>query len=46
MNSSGATLVLVVAVGVLAGAGVTLLLERSLTRILLGLILLGNGSTC
>ncbi|MBB5828005.1 Na(+)/H(+) antiporter subunit C [Micromonospora carbonacea] len=43
MNSSGATLVLVVAVGVLAGAGVTLLLERSLTRILLGLILLGNG---
>ncbi|SCE96038.1 multisubunit sodium/proton antiporter, MrpC subunit [Micromonospora carbonacea] len=34
---------LVVAVGVLAGAGVTLLLERSLTRILLGLILLGNG---
>ncbi|MFG1844779.1 Na(+)/H(+) antiporter subunit C [Micromonospora carbonacea] len=43
MNSSGATLVLVVAVGVLAGAGVTLLLERSLTRILLGLVLLGNG---
>ncbi|QLD28437.1 Na(+)/H(+) antiporter subunit C [Micromonospora carbonacea subsp. aurantiaca] len=34
---------MVVAVGVLAGAGVTLLLERSLTRILLGLILLGNG---
>ncbi|WFE60620.1 Na(+)/H(+) antiporter subunit C [Micromonospora sp. WMMD712] len=43
MNGSGATLVLVVAVGVLAGTGVTLLLERSLTRILLGLILLGNG---
>ncbi|SBT38120.1 Na(+)/H(+) antiporter subunit C [Micromonospora narathiwatensis] len=37
------SLVLVVAVGVLAAAGVTLLLERSLTRILLGIILLGNG---
>ncbi|MEU4639924.1 Na(+)/H(+) antiporter subunit C [Micromonospora sp. NPDC023814] len=39
----GPTLVLVVAVGVLVGCGVTLLLERSLTRILLGVILLGNG---
>ncbi len=37
------SLVLVVAVGVLVAAGVTLLLERSLTRILLGIILLGNG---
>ncbi|SCL50968.1 multisubunit sodium/proton antiporter, MrpC subunit [Micromonospora citrea] len=39
----GPTLVLVVAVGVLFGCGVVLLLERSLTRILLGVILLGNG---
>ncbi|MFU8871303.1 Na(+)/H(+) antiporter subunit C [Micromonospora sp. SL4-19] len=37
------SLVLVLAVGVLVAAGVTLLLERSLTRILLGIILLGNG---
>ncbi|MBQ1042243.1 Na(+)/H(+) antiporter subunit C [Micromonospora sp. C32] len=36
-------MVLVLAVGVLVAAGVTLLLERSLTRILLGIILLGNG---
>ncbi|WP_405094932.1 Na(+)/H(+) antiporter subunit C [Micromonospora sp. NBC_01412] len=43
MNGTGTTVVLVVVVGVLAGAGVTLLLERSLTRILLGVILLGNG---
>ncbi|TDC80393.1 Na(+)/H(+) antiporter subunit C [Micromonospora sp. KC606] len=45
MNPGGAgpTLVLVLAVGVLAASGVTLLLERSLTRILLGVILLGNG---
>ncbi|MEU7995055.1 Na(+)/H(+) antiporter subunit C [Micromonospora sp. NPDC049060] len=40
---AGPTLVLVVAAGVLVGCGVTLLLERSLTRILLGVILLGNG---
>ncbi|MDT0532478.1 Na(+)/H(+) antiporter subunit C [Micromonospora sp. DSM 115977] len=39
----GPTLVLVVAAGVLCGCGVTLLLERSLSRILLGVILLGNG---
>ncbi|TDB75257.1 Na(+)/H(+) antiporter subunit C [Micromonospora sp. KC723] len=45
MNADGAgpTLVLVLAVGVLAATGVTLLLERSLTRILLGVVLLGNG---
>ncbi|WP_229401189.1 Na(+)/H(+) antiporter subunit C [Micromonospora okii] len=43
MRGTGLTLVLVVVVGVLAGSGVTLLLERSLTRILLGVILLGNG---
>ncbi|WFE39026.1 Na(+)/H(+) antiporter subunit C [Micromonospora sp. WMMD998] len=40
---AGPTLVLVLAVGVLVATGVTLLLERSLTRILLGIILLGNG---
>ncbi|MCO1595991.1 Na(+)/H(+) antiporter subunit C [Micromonospora sp. RHAY321] len=45
MTSGGAgpTLVLVLAVAVLVGCGVVLLLERSLTRILLGVILLGNG---
>ncbi|GAA4562190.1 hypothetical protein GCM10023176_02650 [Micromonospora coerulea] len=42
-GGAGPTLVLVVAVGVLVATGVTLLLERSLTRILLGVILLGNG---
>ncbi|MFE9657714.1 Na(+)/H(+) antiporter subunit C [Micromonospora sp. NPDC006431] len=40
---AGPTLVLVIAVGALVAAGVTLLLERSLTRILLGVILVGNG---
>lgn len=40
---SGASFVLVATSGVLAGTGVTLLLERSLSRILLGAILLGNG---
>jgi multicomponent Na+:H+ antiporter subunit C len=35
---------LLVAVGVLVAAGVTLLLERTLTRVVLGLILLGNGA--
>ncbi|MEH1169177.1 Na(+)/H(+) antiporter subunit C [Micromonospora sp. CPCC 205539] len=45
MTASGAgpTLVLVLAVGVLVACGVILLLERSLTRILLGVILTGNG---
>ncbi|MEV6365404.1 Na(+)/H(+) antiporter subunit C [Micromonospora sp. WP24] len=42
-GGAGPTLVLVVIVGVLVGCGVSLLLERSLTRILLGVILLGNG---
>ncbi|ASW54108.1 Na(+)/H(+) antiporter subunit C [Plantactinospora sp. KBS50] len=36
-------LVLVVVVGVLFGAGVTLLLERSLTRVVLGVVLMSNG---
>lgn len=40
---SGPTLVIVIMVGVIFAAGVSLLLERSLTRILLGVILLGNG---
>ncbi len=35
--------VLVVAIGVLVAVGVHLLLERSLTRVLLGFILIGNG---
>ncbi|MET7667255.1 Na(+)/H(+) antiporter subunit C [Micromonospora luteifusca] len=45
MSGSGAgpTLVLVLAVAVLVGCGVILLLERSLTRILLGVIMLSNG---
>ncbi|MFC4145390.1 Na(+)/H(+) antiporter subunit C [Micromonospora mangrovi] len=43
MRSTGPALVVVVAVGVLVATGVTLLLERSLSRILLGVILLGNG---
>ncbi|MBQ1073713.1 Na(+)/H(+) antiporter subunit C [Micromonospora sp. C31] len=42
-DGAGPSLVLVVAAGVLTGCGVTLLLERSLSRILLGVILLGNG---
>nr|WP_230416772.1 Na(+)/H(+) antiporter subunit C [Micromonospora tarapacensis] len=32
-----------IAIGVLVGCGVTLLLERSLSRVLLGVILIGNG---
>ncbi|MET8278466.1 Na(+)/H(+) antiporter subunit C [Micromonospora sp. NPDC005174] len=42
-GGAGPTVVLVLAVAVLVGCGVILLLERSLTRILLGVILLGNG---
>lgn len=38
------SLLLLAAVGVLFAAGVTLLLERTLTRVLLGIILLGNGA--
>ncbi len=36
--------VMVVAMGVLFAAGIYLMLERSLTRVLLGFILLGNGA--
>jgi multicomponent Na+:H+ antiporter subunit C len=36
-------LLLVIAVGVLFAAGVTLLLERNLTRVVLGITMLGNG---
>ena len=36
-------LVLVIVVGVLFAAGVTLLLERNLTRVILGITMLGNG---
>jgi multisubunit Na+/H+ antiporter MnhC subunit len=35
--------VLTVAVGLLFGTGVYLLMERSLTRVLLGFVLVGNG---
>jgi multicomponent Na+:H+ antiporter subunit C len=38
------SVVLLVAVGVLFAAGTTLLLERTLTRVLLGVMLLGNGA--
>ncbi|GGM23917.1 hypothetical protein GCM10011608_05910 [Micromonospora sonchi] len=34
----------VLVIGVLVAAGVTLLLERSLTRVLMGVVLLGNGA--
>jgi multicomponent Na+:H+ antiporter subunit C len=37
------SLVLAILVGVLVAGGVVLLLERSLTRVLLGAVLLGNG---
>lgn len=37
-------LIYVIAVGVLFAAGVSLLLERSLTRVIMGVILLGNGA--
>lgn len=37
------SLALVVAVGVLFGAGVYLLLERSLSRVVVGITLIGNG---
>ncbi|WP_083259989.1 Na(+)/H(+) antiporter subunit C [Cellulosimicrobium cellulans] len=38
------SVVLVLAIGVLFAAGVYLLLERTLTRVLLGFILMGNGA--
>ncbi|WP_293783418.1 Na(+)/H(+) antiporter subunit C [uncultured Aeromicrobium sp.] len=38
-----ANLILVIVVGVMVGSGVTLVLERSLTRILIGFVLIGNG---
>jgi multicomponent Na+:H+ antiporter subunit C len=39
-----ANVVLIVAIGVLFGTGVYLLMERSLTRVLLGFVLVGNGA--
>ncbi|MDN5851457.1 MAG: Na(+)/H(+) antiporter subunit C [Actinomycetia bacterium] len=39
-----ANLTLIVIIGVLFAAGVPLILERSLTRILIGVLLLGNGA--
>jgi multicomponent Na+:H+ antiporter subunit C len=38
------SLALVVVIGVLVAAGVYLLLERSLTRVLVGVVLIGNGA--
>jgi multicomponent Na+:H+ antiporter subunit C len=38
-----ANLMLIAVVGVMVGCGVTLVLERSLTRILVGFVLIGNG---
>ncbi|MFF3063953.1 Na(+)/H(+) antiporter subunit C [Oerskovia sp. NPDC057915] len=38
------SLILVLAIGVLFATGVYLLLERSLTRVLIGFILIGNGA--
>jgi multicomponent Na+:H+ antiporter subunit C len=43
MTETGPNLVLVLLVGVLVGTGVYLLLERSLTRVLIGIGLLSNG---
>jgi multicomponent Na+:H+ antiporter subunit C len=37
-------LLIVIVIGVLVGAGVTLLLERTLTRVILGLALMANGA--
>ncbi|MCO1614381.1 MULTISPECIES: Na(+)/H(+) antiporter subunit C [Micromonospora] len=44
MSPNVPNLVYVVVIGVLFATGVTLLLERSLTRVLMGVILLGNGA--
>jgi len=38
------SLALVLVIGVLVAAGVYLLLERSLTRVLVGVVLIGNGA--
>lgn len=38
-----ANLTLIAVVGMLVGCGTTLILERSLTRILVGFVLIGNG---
>ncbi|NLU79944.1 Na(+)/H(+) antiporter subunit C [Micromonospora sp. HNM0581] len=43
MRAAGANLLSYIAIGVLVGCGVTLLLERSLSRVLLGIILISNG---
>ncbi|MGC0141734.1 Na(+)/H(+) antiporter subunit C [Pseudactinotalea sp. Z1732] len=43
MIEASPSLALVIAVGVQFGAGVYLLLERSLTRVLVGIYLIGNG---
>ncbi|MBQ1055104.1 Na(+)/H(+) antiporter subunit C [Micromonospora sp. C32] len=44
MSPNIPNLVYILVIGVLFATGVTLLLERSLTRVLMGVILLGNGA--
>ena len=43
MTDMSPSIALVVTIGVLVAAGVYLVLERSLTRIIVGLVLIGNG---
>lgn len=43
MTEMSPSLVLVITIGVLVATGVYLILERSLTRIIIGVVLLGNG---
>lgn len=44
MTAAGPNLLLVIVIGVLFGTGVYLLLERSLSRVLVGTLLIGNGA--
>ena len=44
MRDMSPSLALVLVIGVLVAAGVYLLLERSLTRVLVGVVLIGNGA--
>ena len=41
-----ANLFLLLAAGVLCGSGVYLMLDRAMTKMLLGILLLGNAPTC
>lgn len=44
MKDMSPSLALVLVIGVLVAAGVYLVLERSLTRVLVGVVLIGNGA--